>query len=721
MISTLLNYRTYANNLSQTLDRLSNQNQVARDRTYYAENIGKVRTVDEFLGNYRLYSYAMRAYGLEDQISAKGMMQRVLQSDLTDSNSYANKLSDPRFREFAAAFNFAAAKPPTAQSTAQTERLVEAYAERVDRTAPAAARVTNLYSEKIGAVASVDAFVRDRSLLDPALRAFGFADPAMISSDYAARVLKGEVQNGDANWVTFRNNFTAEPASGSTQRGWIAQTGKLTSNVVHRYNEATGNATSPQAKQANIDYFDAYFADGQSPRTIDDLVKDERLLEFVMTSTGASIVYEGAAVARYLKSDANMPNTMTAGERERFKSLRATLGVAADGRIELPAAARGTIVSGYETHHKTEFNKSVNFDTTEFKVLLVDVKSVSDLMATSASIQGKSVETSSVDRSRPLLNYVLKAFDIDLATTSLSKVRAVLTSDPTDPDSYVSKLKDPRFSELAAAFNFDENGKLRPERLVQSVTKQTEVGRLYAATFGTEVSASRKAEITADTKSYLAAVGSAWSLNDLVADGKTMQYALKAYGVKDTDLSTAELRRILTSDLGDPRSYANTHSDKAVARFAAAFNFEPDGSVRASVAGVQGGADKLATDNLYLLQTLEQQAGETSEGTRLSLYFLRKGPAITSVYGVLADKALYEVVRTALGLPDGMTGMDLERQAAILESRLDVADFADAAKLDKFVSRFAGMYDAKNTSASSNPILQLFGNSGGSGGTLGFF
>ena len=708
MISTLLNYRLYTNNMAQTLERLSSQEQVKRDKSYYDENIGKVTSVDQFLGDYKLYSYAMKAYGLEDQISAKGMIRKVLQSDLSDSSSYANKLADQRYRDFASAFSFGSSKAPTAQSSAQTERLTEAYAERVDTSAPIAAKATSYYSDHIGAITSIDDFVADRGLLDVALRASGFAEPSIISSDYAKQVLTGDASNGDASWATLRTQFSAATGSG-TARSWVAQTAKMASNLVYTYNSLTGNATSPQAKQADTDYLNAFFSADNATKTVSAFTADERLLKFAMTAMGSEIVYAASSAASYLQDPSSIPSTVSSVEKARFQSLHDMLGVQSDGTMSPPSDGLGKVISGYETNYKTAFNKSVNFDTTEFKASLADVKSVTDLMA-----------TSSVDGKRRTLNYVLKAVGIDPNTVSFSKVRAVLTSDPTDPNSYVSKLKDERYTQLAAAFNFDENGKLRPERLIQSTSDQTRTGTLYAATFGKDLNEAAKAQIKADTKTYLAAVGSAVTLDDLLGDKKTIQYALTAYGVKNKDLSKDELRKILTSDLADPKSYANTQSDKAIAKFAGAFNFETDGSVRATDTGGQQGADRLATDKLYLLQTLEEQAGETSEGTRLALYFLRKAPALTSAYGILADKALYQVVRTALGLPDGMVAMDTDKQAAMIQRKLDVKDFTDEKKLDKFVSRFAGMYDVANQGSSSNPVLQLFGG-GSSSGILGIF
>ena len=721
MISTLLNYRLYTNNMAQTLERLAGQEQIKRDKAYYDDRIGKVTSVDQFLGDYKLYSYAMKAYGLEDQISAKGMMRKVLTSDLSDSTSFANKLADQRYRDFANAFNFGSSAAPKAQSTSQTERLVEAYAERVDTSAPIAAKATGYYSDHIGAITSIDDFVANRGLLDVALRAVGFSEPSAISSDYAKSVLNGSVSNGDASWATLRTQFSAAVSGSDTARTWVNQTTQMASNLVYTYNAVTGNATSPQAKQADIDYLNAFFSSSNATKTVSAFTSDERLMKIALTAMGSEIVYASSAAASYLQNPSAIPSTVSAVEKSRFEALNKALGVQSNGTLSPPPSdGLDKLISGYGDNYKTAFNKSVNFDTTEYKALLADVRSVSDLMATSGALQGKAEEQSNADRKRPMLTYVLKAVGIDPNTASLSKIRAVLTSDPTDPNSYVSKLKDERYSELAAAFNFDKNGKLRPERLVQSTTAQTRTGTLYAATFGTDLSTAVKAQIKADTKEYLAAIGSAVTLNDLLSDKKTVQYALTAYGVKSKSLSTDELRKILTSDLGDPKSYANAHSDKAIAKFAAAFNFKTDSSVRATDAGAQQSVDRLATDKLYLLQTLERQAGDTSEGTRLALYFLRKAPALTSPYGILADKALYQVVRTALGLPDGMVAMDTDKQAAMLKQKLDVKDFTDEKKLDKFVARFAGMYDAKNQDSSTNPALQLFGGSSRSG-ILGIF
>ncbi len=56
-------------------------------------------------------------------------MRKVLESDLSKTDSFANKLVDKRYREFAAAFQFGSANKAAIQTAAQSEALTEAYSE----------------------------------------------------------------------------------------------------------------------------------------------------------------------------------------------------------------------------------------------------------------------------------------------------------------------------------------------------------------------------------------------------------------------------------------------------------------------------------------------------------------------------------------------------------------------------------------------------------------
>ncbi len=128
MVSTYLSYDLVTRDLSASLKRVSKESIVSREAEYYKENIGKVTSVDEFMDDYRLYAYAMKAFGLEDMTYAKAFMRKVLESDLSDDSSFANRVADDRYRDFATAFNFSS-EEKTAQSGTQVTAMVDLYTE----------------------------------------------------------------------------------------------------------------------------------------------------------------------------------------------------------------------------------------------------------------------------------------------------------------------------------------------------------------------------------------------------------------------------------------------------------------------------------------------------------------------------------------------------------------------------------------------------------------
>ena len=94
---------------------------------------------------------------------------------------------------------------------------------------------------------------------------------------------------------------------------------------------------------------------------------------------------------------------------------------------------------------------------------------------------------------------------------------------------------------------------------------------------------------------------------------------------------------------------------------------------------------------------------------RLALYFQRQAGSLTNWYEVLADKALSQVVRTAFGMPDSFASADIDQQVKFFESKMDIADFADPDKLDKFITRFTSMYELQNpTSTAATSVSVLF-------------
>ena len=127
MLTTSATYRLLTRNLDRTLKQTSAEKPVALETAYYLKTIGSIKSIDAFVKNTRVFTYAMNAFGLSDMASAKAFMRKVLTEGVADSKSFANKLADDRFVTFAKTFSFATTGADTTQSTGAQQGVVDKY------------------------------------------------------------------------------------------------------------------------------------------------------------------------------------------------------------------------------------------------------------------------------------------------------------------------------------------------------------------------------------------------------------------------------------------------------------------------------------------------------------------------------------------------------------------------------------------------------------------
>ncbi|WP_420960918.1 DUF1217 domain-containing protein [Brucella sp. IR073] len=211
---------------------------------------------------------------------------------------------------------------------------------------------------------------------------------------------------------------------------------------------------------------------------------------------------------------------------------------------------------------------------------------------------------------------------------------------------------------------------------------------------------SKEPLVERETAYYLENIGNVKTIDDFMADDRLYRYAMKAYGLEDMAYAKAFIRKVLTEGVTDSESMANTLVDKRYKEFATTFDFAGLGDkATASKEAQQGVVDK------YIRQTLEEESGEQNEGVRLALYFQRKAGKLTNAYEILGDKALLQVVQTALGIPSFVSNADIDKQAKMIEDRLDIASLSDPKEMEKFLTRFSAMYEMNNPSAGSTSSI----------------
>jgi Protein of unknown function (DUF1217) len=706
MTSTYITFRSYTQNIERTLTRISSSAQNSREAAYYEENIGKVKTLDEFLENTRLYNYALRAHGLTDMLNSQAFMRKVLESDLNDEQSFARGLIDSRFVAFARAFDFSTdgsvrINLQTVQTEAQGDETTELYSEHRVRRGERAATEVAYYQERIVALSNVEQFLVDDRLFSAALTSVGL-EPNHASTATIRDVLTSDLNdpNSRANelggaYLELRALFSFE-LDGSVAGGGTAQSQTQLDDTVYRYFEASDNGSSPAAAAFKTDLYESSIA---LVGSVDDFLADDKLFEYAITALGLDPILESKAGVRLvLTSDLSDPdspaNTLP---DDRYRLLAEAFNFETDGSIAGggPAQSAAQIEELTESYFENYDVKAEGDDTTATNYFLARIN-----------------ELNSVDELFNDINlyiYLLEAYGLDPKTESRNTIKRVLQSDISDPRSFANTRSDDRYRQLASAVNFDSDGSVATPYLAQLEREELATIRLYATRAGPEETAQAAAQEEAIY--FHSAINGVANVDELLADTRAFTYVLTAYNLEELDLTDAEWKLVLTSDPFDDDSFASKQDDDRLRLFPAAFNFSADGSVaRGPVQAVQTRRDLLTTADLFIRQAMETEAGEQNEAVRLALYFQRKAATIGNAFDILADKALIEVVRTALGFSESFSQADVDVQARTISDRLDFEDFQNPDKIERFIAQFAALYDVNNSNTGVSTASILFGN-----------
>lgn len=715
MISTYSGYVTATKDMTATLSRVAKQATVKRDQAYYDENIGKVTTVDEFMSDYKLYSYAMKAYGLEDMTYAKAFMKKVLESDLSDTSSFANKLTDTRYKTFAAAFNFGTSSSNTAQNATQETNTLDLYEQSFTDEADSASTESSYYNAKIDKITNVSDILGNDRLKDYILKAYG-VDPTYVSNSYLKSVLTSDVsdpdsfvnQNGNAAYKEMAAQFGFN--SDGTLSGTTAQTSAQKQNVVDEYNNTVPSYTTSVAAKANDTYYKAEIG---SITSVTELTSDSRLFSYVKAAYGldsdlSAYEFNLAATNSSYASISGLASVLT---NFNFQSD----GTVADGSTAQTDAEITSTSSKYMSDYSSAHDTLITEAEANYKTKMEAVKTIDDFFASNAT------DDDSTNNNLPdAYEVALRAYGIDPGEVSKSELKKILESDPYDSTSYVSKLKDDRFTNLAKAFNFDSDGKLRaPVQALSQTTINSYVSK-YSAAAVLGLSGATKDKAVSDAKTaattFATDILSVTSASDFLKNSDLVDFVLKANGIDPKTVDSETLKKAFAADPADSKSFLNTEEGAQFKSIVSAFNFDTDGKLTTTKLGTaQNEGARLTTDDLYLHQTLESQESDSgNEGVHLALYFQRLAPNITSIYDIMSDSALYEVITTTYSLPSSISNMDVSDQADMLSKFVNVADLQDPDKLNHLLQRFSAMYDLANNTTSS-PALSILQSSSSGG------
>lgn len=700
MLSTYAQYQVYARDLSASLKRVSAEPTVSRDTTYYRANIGKVKTVDDFIGNYRLFSYAMKAAGLGDAVQNRGFMRKVLTSDLSDPKSFANTLTDSRYKAFAALYSFSTngkvVNTAAAQDTSQqSDTLARFGAQTLVGTAQTADIA--YYKAHIGQVTSVDALMSDSRLYRVALEAYGI-DPAATSAATIRRVLESDPS--DPNSMV---NTSGLPAD-------AAQSAADTEATIERYAQVAGPDSASQAA-ATIET--VYYRNAMPAVTdVDDFLSNDRLVAYAAKAFGlddtspavvalakangadvtqplsASVTSDilRAALSSNLSDSTSVANTLGGG----FAAVAAAFNFGPTA-IQSPAATSRTMALYAQTVGTDAASQAAAATETRY-------------YATTT----RTVKTADQFVADPrLVAYATKAYGLTFpaGTTPAAQsatLKAVLTGDPTDPQGAAAKA-DSAFVSFAADFNTARTVNAQAADAAESTVD------LYGQASG------QGSAVAEETKYYLDTMPGVKTADALVSDAHLSAYVTAAYGIAfpagaSDAQKQAQLKAILTDD---PATAGAAFGDGA-RRLAAAFQFNASGvaqqghnAVKASGLAAQPPAALQSTVDLYD-ERLGTDPSARLAGAKETAYYQAAIATVTTVDAFVADPRLVGYAAAAYGVsfPDSATDADRAREMkAILTSDVDDPKSA-ASQLGDTARQLASAFTFNTTYAGDDAIAQ---------------
>lgn len=206
------------------------------------------------------------------------------------------------------------------------------------------------------------------------------------------------------------------------------------------------------------------------------------------------------------------------------------------------------------------------------------------------------------------------------------------------------------------------------------------------------------------------------SVDDLVGDYQLYSFVMKAYDLEDQIFGKAMMKKVLQSDINDRGALVNRLTDDRFETLYNAMGFSDGGKANSNTSDDDWKAQIVAA---YVDTTYVNAKSEDNEALGTVLEFRRKAAEVRTVFDLLKDRDLAEFARTALGLPDAIAGGDIDKQAELIASRIEIGRLGDPEYVESLVQKYVAITDATADFSSTNAAIQLM-NSAASGASGSF-
>lgn len=208
----------------------------------------------------------------------------------------------------------------------------------------------------------------------------------------------------------------------------------------------------------------------------------------------------------------------------------------------------------------------------------------------------------------------------------------------------------------------------------------------------------QSATVQRDTDYFAENIGKIETAEQLVADRRLLDVALKAFGLGDDINNKYFIQKVLEDGSIDSDALANKLSDKRYLEFTKAFGF---GDFDTPNTVLSSFPEEIVSS--YKEKEFEVAVGNQDDNMRLALSIDRELTAIADLttsdngkwFTIMGNGPMREVFETALGLPSSFGSLDIDQQLDVFREKTDrlfgdgeITQFADPEKRKDLVRAF---------------------------------
>ena len=691
-LSATQGYQVLNKNMAKAVTNFEKTPQAQSDITYFEQNINKVKSVSDFLGNTRLVDFVLSAYGLDSEDSYQGLIKEALTQNPNAAGSLVNQLSDPRFKQMASALDFydnglaalqAVGNPtPTGATTAEGVTLA---------STTTAAKVAAL--PVLTTTQSINASI----------------SPSLTVGTSSSQYLVLQEQAGTSNTIGIAPGsgeyLQVQESDGTTG---YAQSGSFTLNSSNQLALSDGSVLQPaltfptgttSVNVTSTGEIDAY-VNGSTTATNVGQLQTATFTDATQLTKDANGYYQpssGSGAAAVANSSGSVS---TAGGTAYAQSGNFTVN--SNGQLAL---ANGTLL-------KT----SIVFpsDTTSVTITANGVVESNELGQKTPTVLGQLQTATFSDATQ------LTQDNLGYYTANSASGAAVISNSASGvaTSNVISNLKTtttqsaaPSSSTFSVGIGINGSDYL--------ILQKADGTTAYAKSANFSINSNNQLALSDGSILYPPVTVPTGTTAVTVTSGGAL-YAQVAGSTKPTSVGQLE-----TATFANPKQLTQNKQGY----------YTPSAGSGTAVQGFQSGKSFAfgstiqSLVNSYVQNEFEIAVGTENTGIREALYFQRTispDEASVATYStatkadvILGDSVLVNVAETLLDQPAQIAYQSLSTQEHLIESGLNIKKLTDKTYVASLTARYLGLYDVSNASASqasSSPGLQILSafNGGGS-------